>query len=772
MNPNAAPFTPDSGDAAIEMLREIFGTAITHIVGGSTAGAENATANMLGAAFGFFNGGVLFFGSIILAWVTVFGLTNTANDGQVLGKKWSTFYTPLRTFTASAFLIPSTSGYSMIQLAILLIVTWSVGFASNMWGKVVDYVVDTTTVEQVMRSVVDDKQFDRIALNALQMQVCAYGVTRGINETMGQGTVNLQLHSRHQRINTGSTTATYKTFLDFRDTNWHGSEEICGTMVLTTTFTKPDTNRASVNQATSTLQDEIANVQGSIGNIRYKAAMDVFAKMAPQVAELVRVADSTGEKFSASRVQAVIDEAREAMLKDVRDEVSNRVGSASSGIKTKLKQGGWVMAGSLHRELLAIKDGIQKAMTTRHQYLPGTYTVDHILGGGGEVSSAVQLVMTRYTSLAGFVLLKLDQGAEVQTRKPTDMPRLRTGLGPEDFADGGTTVKSQVEAWFNGLANWAMSGMVFYLGEDGTDPVMQVKNIGDWMATFGEAVLLTKAALTATVDGLLEGSKAAANQSVLGTNLAGLMSVGPGVLKFVLTMIQELWSVVQPGVLAILYGGYFLGMWIPMIPYYVFALGVIGWLVQVVEALAAGSLWMVMHLTPEGDDSFIGSQKQGYLLLMSLFARPALMVLGLVASMAILIPAVRFINASFMTAFRIIQADSVTGLLSLGGFMLIYSVIILGVFLLIFSLPQTLPDRILRWIGAGIADLGEQNTMSRIESGASGQAKAAAVAGAAGMARRAQDRAQGRKEKEQEARRADTGGRDEVDGARPEGHTK
>lgn len=768
MNPNAAPFTPDSNDAAIEMLREIFGTAITHIVGGSTAGAENATANMLGAAFGFFNGGVLFFGSIILAWVTVFGLTNTANDGQVLGKKWSTFYTPLRTFTASAFLIPSTSGYSMIQLAILLIVTWSVGFASNMWGKVVDHVVDTTTVDQVMRSIVDDKQFDRLALSVFQGQVCAYAATQGINQTMGQGTVNLQLHSWHQRINTGLTTATYKTFLDFRDAKWLGSEEICGTTILTTTFTKPDTNRASVNQVTATLQDEIANMQGAIGNIKYKAAMDMLAnKMTPQVMELVRVADASGEKFSASRIQTVIDEAREAMLKDIRDEVSKRVGAANSGIKAKLKQGGWIMAGSLHRELVAVKDGIQKAMTTRHQYLPGTYTVDHILGGGGQVSSAVQQVMARYTSLAGFVLLKLDQ-PELQTRKPTDMPHLRTGLGPEDFADGGTTVKTQVEAWFNGLANSAMSGMVFYLGEDGTDPVMQVKNLGDYMAVFGETVLLTKAAVTATVDGLFEGSKAAAGQSVLGTNLAGLLSVGPGVLKFVLTMIQELWSVVEPGVLAILYGGYFLGMWTPMIPYYVFALGVIGWLVQVVESLAAGSLWMVMHLTPEGDDSFIGSQKQGYLLLMSLFARPPLMVLGLVASMAILIPAVRFVNASFMTAFRIIQADSVTGLLSLGGFMLIYGVIILGVFMLVFSLPQTLPDRILRWIGAGIGDLGEQNTMSRIESGASGQAKAAAVAGAAGLARRAQVR----KEQERDARRSDAGGRDEADAVRPEGHTK
>lgn len=769
MNPNAAPFTPDSGDAAIEMLREIFGTAITHIVGGSVAGAESATANMLGAAFGFFNGGVLFFGSIILAWVTVFGLTNTANDGQVLGKKWSTFYTPLRTFTAAAFLIPSTSGYSMIQLAILLIVTWSVGFASNMWGRVVDHMVDTTTVDQVMRSLIDDKQFDRISLNVFQGQVCAHAVNRGIHETLGSfATANLQLHTRHQRIDTGSTTSTYKTFIDFRDTTWPGSEEICGTTILITTFTKPDTNRASVNQATATLQDEIGNIQGSIGNIRYKAAMDVFTKMAPQVAELARVADSTaGEKFSASRVQAVIDEARAAMLKDIRGEVEKRVGAANSGLKSRLKQGGWVMAGSLHRELVAVKDGIQKAMTTRQQYVPGTYTIDHLMVPG-QVSTVVQTVMTHYTAMASFVLMKLDQGADVQTRKPTDMPYLRTGLGPEDFADGGTTVKTQVESWFGGLANHAMEGMVFYLGEDGTDPVMQVKNLGDWMTTFGETVLLSKAVLVATVDGFFEGSKTAAAQTVLGTNLAGLLSVGPGVLKFVLTLVHELWAIAEPGVLAILYGGYFLGMWLPMVPFYVFALGVVGWMVQVVEALAAGSLWMVMHLTPEGDDSFIGSQKQGYLLLMSLFARPALMVLGLVASMAILIPAVRFINAGFITAFHIVQADSVTGLLSVGGYMLIYGVIILGVFMLVFSLPQTLPDRILRWIGAGIGDLGEQNTMSRIESGASGQAKAAAVAGAAGLARRAQVR----KEQERDARRSDAGGRDEADAVRPEGHTK
>lgn len=766
MNPDITPYTPGADDIAIEMLREVFGKAINNIVGGSTAGAENAAANMLGTAFGFFNSGVLFFGAIILTWVTIFGVTNTANDGQVLGKKWSTFYTPLRTFTASAFLIPSTSGYSVVQLAILLIVTWSVGFASNMWGKVVDYVVDTTTVEQVLRSVVDDKQFDQIALDAFQMRVCAYGVTQGINQTTGSQ-LNFQLHQRYQQINNGDTTTTYKTFLDFRDPSWPGSEQICGNIVLTTTFQKPDTNRASVNQATSTLQDEIANMQGAIGNIRYKAVMDMFTKMIPQAMELVRVADSSGEKFSASRVQTVIDDAREVMLKGIRDEVSKQVGAANTGLKDRFKQAGWVMAGSLHRELAAVKDGIQKAMTTQHQYTPGTYSFNYLLSSG-QVASTANLILTHYTSLAGFVILKLEQGAEVLTRKPTDMPSLRTGLTPEDFGDGGTSIKTEVTSWFNSLSSRAMQGMVFYLAEDGTDPVMQVKNIGDWMAAWAETVILTKATLVAVVDGLFEGSKIAATETVLGTNLAGILAVGPGTLKFLLRLILELWSVVQPGVMAILYGGYFLGIWIPMIPFYVFSLGVIGWLVQVVEALAAGSLWMVMHLTPERDDSFIGSQQQGYLLLMSLFARPPLMVLGLVASMAILSPAIRFVNAGFMTTFRIIQADSVTGLLSVGGYMLVYGVIILGVFMMVFSLPQTLPDRILRWVGAGIADLGEQNTMGRIESGASSQAKTATMAGAAGIA----GRNKGRNERDGSARRANTDSPVEADGARPEGHTK
>lgn len=779
------PYTAANGDAAIAMLQEVFGKAMEHIVGGNTTGAQSAAANMLGTAFGFFNSGVLFFGAIILTWVTVFGITNTANDGQVLGKKWSTFYTPLRTFTASAFLIPSTSGYSVVQLAILLIVSWSVGFASNMWGKVVDYVVDDGAVEQAVLSLQEDPNFDQLALSVLRMQVCAYGASQGINQT-GLGHVNLQpsfpspdettsINGRTVLLGAvgGIATAaavagsdpmlssTHTSTIVMKDSNWPGSESICGKLVLANTHIKPGTNSGPA-------QTVAASVYNAINTVRFSYAMKLFdpnGVVGSIAKDVIKVAESDGPGATisapaiASKITAIRTQLTAEMVKEIRSNVS----SNNATLAQRLKEKGWVYAGSLHRELAQIKDAIRSATSSKTEYVPGSGTVTQLLASG-DASNAAQTVMSRYMEVVSEIDKKANPNLSIASTsgKPT-LPSLKTSFEISDFTDGGNSIKSMATGFFNKLPFLAMQGIVFYLGEDGSDPVMQVKNVGDYMAAFGETVLLLKATVTATISGITKALEGSSNQPVVGVAAA----LGAGAAQFSLSLVNELAAVAWPGVMTFLYGGYFLGIWIPMVPFYVFGLGVIGWLVQVVEAMAAGSLWMVMHLTPERDDTFIGSQQQGYLLLMSLFARPPLMVLGVVASMAILTPAVRFINAGFITAFMVIQTDSVTGLLSLGGFMLTYGVIILGVFMMVFSLPQTLPDRILRWIGAGIADLGEQNTMARVESGASGQAKAAALAGAAGMAR--QD--QSRRDREREARRANADNHGEADRVRPEGHT-
>jgi hypothetical protein len=156
--------------------------------------------------------------------------------------------------------------------------------------------------------------------------------------------------------------------------------------------------------------------------------------------------------------------------------------------------------------------------------------------------------------------------------------------------------------------------------------------------------------------------------------------------------------------------------------------------------LLASVLWMAAHITPAREESFIGSQVQGYMLIASGFFRPALMIVGLVISSAVLAPIVQFINSGFILAVRTIQADSLTGIFSLAGYMLGYSFLIFSVFMLVFGLPQTIPDRILRWIGAGIGDMGEQSTVARLENSASTHARSAAVAAGAARASNASGR--------------------------------
>lgn len=71
--------------------------------------------------------------------------------------------------------------------------------------------------------------------------------------------------------------------------------------------------------------------------------------------------------------------------------------------------------------------------------------------------------------------------------------------------------------------------------------------------------------------------------------------------------------------------------------------------------------------------------------------------------------------------------------------------------LLVFGLPQTQPDRIVRWISAGTLDMGEQSTTSRIESSASHGSRSAMLAGKQAI----DQRDQGDKQKKQMAASAE-----------------
>ncbi|EGH17229.1 hypothetical protein Pgy4_30070, partial [Pseudomonas savastanoi pv. glycinea str. race 4] len=164
---------------------------------------------------------------------------------------------------------------------------------------------------------------------------------------------------------------------------------------------------------------------------------------------------------------------------------------------------------------------------------------------------------------------------------------------------------------------------------------------------------------------------------------------------------------------------FYFGVFLPSLPYTIFIIAVVGWVLGVLQAVVAAPLWALMHMTPER--TFVGSQTQGYLMLLSLFARPVLIVFGLFAAMAIANPILLYISKAFWA----MHAANVTSAESLGWFveffqwrnwLIMYGLLLLPVIYMIFGLSQTLPDVVLKWIGIGIDSMGSTQATSEMRS--------------------------------------------------------
>src|SRR6185312_160359 len=107
-------FTPAPNDLSVRYLSDIFG-----VVDGVLHGTGT---QIVGTIFGVFNSAVLALGSIIIMYVLLVGTLNTAHEGELLGKKWSSVWVPVRSAVGFSLLLPKASGYSMIQIFVMWVV--------------------------------------------------------------------------------------------------------------------------------------------------------------------------------------------------------------------------------------------------------------------------------------------------------------------------------------------------------------------------------------------------------------------------------------------------------------------------------------------------------------------------------------------------------------------------------------------------------------------------------------------------------------------------
>ncbi len=89
---------PPAGDYSVVFLGNLFG-----IVDGVLHGTGS---QIMGAMFSVFNSAVLAIGGVIITYTMTVSTLNTANEGQLLGQKWSSIWIPVRSVAGLALLIP------------------------------------------------------------------------------------------------------------------------------------------------------------------------------------------------------------------------------------------------------------------------------------------------------------------------------------------------------------------------------------------------------------------------------------------------------------------------------------------------------------------------------------------------------------------------------------------------------------------------------------------------------------------------------------------
>ncbi len=162
---------------------------------------------------------------------------------------------------------------------------------------------------------------------------------------------------------------------------------------------------------------------------------------------------------------------------------------------------------------------------------------------------------------------------------------------------------------------------------------------------------------------------------------------------------------------------------IPFMPfiYFIFAAG--GWVKAIFEAIVAMPLWALAHLRIDGEGMPGQSAAQGYFMLLEIFLRPILIIFGLLASIQIFSALVKVMNEIFTLVVQNVggfdRASELTGVLpsainlmrgSIDEFFFtgIYVILCYMMGLGCFKLIDRVPNNIMRWIGASISPMVEQ----------------------------------------------------------------
>lgn len=647
----------------------------------------------------------MIFGGAMLIYFSLIGTIKSAEDGEVLGKHWSPFWVTARTSVGFTMLTPTSSGFALVQICLLILVGWGVGGANWLWRSTIDSTLSNPAEMVAMREV-NQASMTNLMRASLKGETCVRVMNRQVNGTSTYGRTVLpndydpakskgDMIIQWGQIIDGENTGTCGSIrIEGRDSYYNPTNLFSGPTLQAQQIVQRATGQGILAAAgtMAPLAEKITN--HFLGTNGQKSGAETFGspagELAASAAQAAKLAVLRKEIFLAASNGA------KTMGKEISTQASqitggDRIGSGAGKTLSKLteammqgtiddaKRLGWVGAATLYYQVTKVNSTINSITSKIPEINPPTLATD----------------TTQYAF-------------PVQINGLIDSAFSKESMGTSDYvyaSNRSDIGDSGTNGVVSGIRDRATRAAYEFIGVDNENPrhaIVQLKAVGDTLIESVEAALLAKQAIDMGAGKLFGGvgskaldaaSSAAASTISFGplAKMSNLISgdAGRGMLVLGIALVFALYV-----------GAIALAFWLPMAPFVIFLGGIFGWVVSVLEMLAASILWMIAHLHPEGEGMAGKYGANGWMIIIEAVARPALMVVGLILANAVVDPFLRFSSVLFFFSMDYATSESLSVITSFVVFASMNIALMVIMVHRSYALIYMIPNSVFKWIGA------------------------------------------------------------------------
>ena len=712
--------------------------------------------------FRIFNICVLSIGGVLAAYTLTLGLIDTSNKGKVFGD-YSSTYTPLRTAMGVALVLPVANGYALIQVLVVWAVMQGIYGANMIWTT---FVSDESLATSLAVAPVDinaknlakDVLIASLCMETVNSIYAESGKDAKMGWSFGQGDNRTKFFGKNELVdlvkNNNSNTINLVAG-SYEGVNGMAANS-CGEITINkldkdTTFLSGINMNSKVNE---TINAGAGMASGNDGG-KLIALYSGFRILVDSVMEhknfnkwldemVMEQAQATENLLasSGSLAEAIVQSAN---YKEYQSNPNNTFNDGSitgntgqdnniysndvqnsSGIEDESKN---------NNSQQPPKEAINKKMTDEqivtainklasdYQYLLRTkavmtYTEAGKLDKDSQMYSNLVYNANNYGwALAGTFFVQMGGMAD-----SVNQILLNTPVSTSQMASPDTLLIKNYNSKYMSQLNYYLSLSDTFKNDSVKLPTVDkaIKNDSNTLEKFAASGFNGAVILDTMTKSVLQMSINDKENPLIQLKRLGstMLSSATAILTYLLTNSKDVGpttgfiiSFFGFSLVSILFtGGITMSFIVPMMPVIIWIGMLFGWIVTVLEAVIATPLWVIMHLTPTKDNSFIGGQRQGYTLVLSLIVKPALMVLGFISSVIVLIVMGYFINILFVFMYSMTQIGAsgfITSLIGIVVVPLMYCGIVYVALKEILSLMHKVPDELLNWFGGGGPQLGQ-----------------------------------------------------------------